>query len=548
MWSTKNITRALKVAASLLGVSKRKLRAEYDENTDILYVNVSRKQRANRRLAFHDNVILVSNGSLLGVSFLDADQRVPRELRFDSKKEWEGLQQNYQITTLMTVDDLPPGSETIEVGRDDSYDIVGKVSGVFTDYLERTRFFLPGVVYGSEVPRFDIEGSDERKGDQYMLRGCSMGGVRQTSGVRTGPFEGWVSAPYVHKRKNKDSETSRLTEWCLNGPQDPVYTRVTARTVESPFERRRIFPHNQQAIQSDVRQQRLDLDFFFVDLPNLSFVVHKVPQECGPQWSRNIGIEYTRDWGIPDESRRELIREVLGFILGRPLLNVGHTMFDQSNDPVEEVSRDPGWPLGRTLVELCQSGDYSPIRIREVGIENVLQKIAPAYLALREDLNLHEALWRYWLAKSFPLGTDIPVLAAAVEGLATSWFKSRTSETKGVYMPKKDFDQLLEDEFRKIYEKLEDLDYAERIMNRLRGAYNMGLNERPQFFFDEINLPIGEIENAAIRSRNKPAHGSSLNYSDEEREKVTKLRLRRSGEVTRVCSPKMAHSFFANQK
>ena len=89
-----------------------------------------------------------------------------------------------------------------------------------------------------------------------------------------------------------------------------------------------------------------------------------------------------------------------------------------------------------------------------------------------------------------------------------AWYKSKKSKTKGTYLPKKEFDKLLEDEFKALEAKLEGVTYGDRILNRMRNTFQMGVNQRFDFFFEEIGLPIGERERKAIKARNHVAHGS----------------------------------------
>jgi hypothetical protein len=76
-------------------------------------------------------------------------------------------------------------------------------------------------------------------------------------------------------------------------------------------------------------------------------------------------------------------------------------------------------------------------------------------------------------------------------------------------MPKKEFTELLADELAAVEAKLLGVEYGDRMSRRIRNAFNMGVNESLEFFFEEIGLPVGEVEWAAIAARNPMAHGSS---------------------------------------
>jgi hypothetical protein len=175
-------------------------------------------------------------------------------------------------------------------------------------------------------------------------------------------------------------------------------------------------------------------------------------------------------------------------------------------------------------VSMCQrEAELSPVEIdayrSEGGIEPLLKQLEPSYLTLQDELRLNEALRCYWLSREVPIGLNLPVLSAGVETLASSWFESSSSKTRGVYMPKRDFDALLSEDLRSAKSKLDSRQYGDRILNRLGNAYNMGANDRLRFFFDEIGLSVKETEWWAIGERNPMAHGhaSIFDKSADER-------------------------------
>jgi hypothetical protein len=113
------------------------------------------------------------------------------------------------------------------------------------------------------------------------------------------------------------------------------------------------------------------------------------------------------------------------------------------------------------------------------------------------------------IADNLPLGSNLPIFANGIEIIASSWFNYKKSITHGTYMPKNEYDELIHNEMNIIHKKLTSNAYKDRIINRISNCYQMGANERLQFFFDEINLAISENENSAIKARNKMIHASS---------------------------------------
>jgi hypothetical protein len=136
----------------------------------------------------------------------------------------------------------------------------------------------------------------------------------------------------------------------------------------------------------------------------LRFLIQVVPQGCGPDWSSNIGIEFRREWGgIPEVGTREAIAEVVGFVAGRRLLNVRHSGFDETGTPVDCVAVSP-W--GHNVRAVCAAYDDPPIQLGDryggpflpedpARMETALAALVPSYLALRDELGLSDAMWRY---------------------------------------------------------------------------------------------------------------------------------------------------------
>ena len=271
----------------------------------------------------------------------------------------------------------------------------------------------------------------------------------------------------------------------------------------------------------DYPKESYSKDYLFIEFKleekPIYFLIHKVPNEYGPDWSHNIGIEYRDEWGIPELKERQKISEIVSFIFGRQLIKIGQTIFDKKGCPLKKIALSPNLAPETNIITLCQVIDLTPIRLNQNSIETPLSKLIPEYLSLREDLNLHEALERYWISQLLPTEAGIIVIAAALELLKTSWYKSPNhSKIKGIYMPKKQYDDLLHADFNAIQEKLEEVyfgentDFSERILKKIKNSYQMGGNEGLNFFFKDIGLPTGEIEKNAIISRNKPAHGHIL--------------------------------------
>lgn len=539
-------TQVLKAVSTLFSVSGRKIHVEFDEESQTFFLRLPKRSGFLKRHPRRHKLILVTDGDMVGVSQLGhpEDANENNGLR-GLDQEWEPLSQGFTVEALKVPNLLPPVAERIGMGRDEFYEVTGEVEGEFHDYHSKRAYFFVGSPQESEQGRvedddkdrfigytpgervrsFDIYGADQSGEITILLKDCVERGVKQTTGVRVGKYVAWVRAEEVERVTNASGDVASLMEWFLNGPSSYVYPRYTARTVEGTFKKRRIFPENEVAILNEPVQQYIKADFAFIQLEDTAFVIQAVPEKIGPRWSRNIGIEYGKEWGrIPDAHEREMFKEIVSFIIGRPLLKVGDTEYDETGSVMKEVSTSPGLPSGYNIISLCQSGDSSPIDFQSKALEETLALLIPRYLRLRDELRLNEALYRYWFAKIHPIGLDLPVFAAAVEGLATSWSKSAKSEIAKQYLSEEEFNKLFEQEVSSFGQKLKTIKFGERVLNRIKGAHRMGSSEQIEHFYTDISLSIGKVEKVAMRSRHAMAHGSSSDYTDQKYNEIVRIR------------------------
>ena len=434
--------------------------------------------------------------------------------------EWEGLQKPWEIDKIDNNKNIFKGSKSIEICRDESYNLKAELIGVPTD--EDKSINISNNEAGQIIPTFNITGSSDQGIIKYELNECIITGISYTTHKEESRFNAPLIIHEVKQIFPNDTKTSWLTEWYLNGSSNIAYfPRVTERKSFLNFERLR------NSIDKDLqkfkggRSGHFSRDFAFIDAGQFQFLITIVPKGFMPNWSTNIGIEYREEFGgIPNKEIRIAISEIVSFFIGRQLLNIGFSSFSNKGEPLEHVVFSP-W--GNNVPHICQTSDNPPCNFKKTdakAFETNLSKISTNYLSLRDELNLNDAIWLYWMAQNNPIGTNLPIFSSAIESLSKSWFKSKRSKTQGVYLPKKEFDELLENDFKTLKKKLKSQKYGDRILNRMKNTFQMGANERIHFFFDEICLPIGDMEDKALRSRNKMAHGHSLKTDKDQRNMI----------------------------
>jgi len=439
--------------------------------------------------------------------------------------EWEFLNEGHRIENPTLPPDLSlPGTATIlELQRADQYSLKATIRGPLNK-----RYTPDDGTPGGLVPSFEIKGTDSE--GIYELTGCLLGGIhcrisRSDISTMDHRFEAKLHVQKIRRVQAKpENSPSWLTEWYLNGVHSPhLFNRSTKRTLKSEYLREReVYGEPEQRFDGGANRS-FSSDYAYVQCPDFEFIVHEVPEGLGPTWSKSIGIEYREYFGrIPDAPEREAVSEIVGFVMGKDLINVGYTIFDESGAPLERCAVQP-WRENR--ISLCQAPALPPIDIPILTnqFETVLQNLVPKYLEVRKDLKLNEALMSYWIGEALPIGINIPIMANGIEILTNAWFKSERSKSKGVYMPSGEFSALIEEEITCIASKLEGSPYKERILRKMQNAINMGSGERIENFFQELGLKMGTLEREAMKARNKMIHSRVPMSGQEELEKVVRL-------------------------
>ena len=203
--------------------------------------------------------------------------------------------------------------------------------------------------------------------------------------------------------------------------------------------------------------------------------------------------------------------EIASFVIGRRLMNIGYSAYGSRGKPIEEVAINP-W--GESIVSVCASADLSPIPIDILPLppddiwrlEQALRQLVPTYLALRNELGLRDALWRYWLCQETAIGIDLPIIAAGVDMISKAWFKK--TKPRMLYISSDELDQLLGEEFTLIIKRLKGVSGGDKVIAHLRNANNWSGTDKILNFLRGLKLPIGSVEIEAIKSRHGMAHGS----------------------------------------
>jgi len=346
-------------------------------------------------------------------------------------------------------------------------------------------------------------------------------------------------------------ETDWLVDWYLNGIDHlGVFAYFTDREFSPTLIRERSHHPREKEGNGDntinltAASNSCERDYFPITYSQWTILVTKVPKNFGPEWSINIGIEYHPDeeGNFPSSEEREALSELIGFFFGKQLVKIGETQFDERGNWISQTSFQK---LFHPYPKKFKEAAVPPIDLfeqwQEGGIGKLIEKYFPMYLQLRSDIHLDDIIWHIWQTDHATLDQQIPTIVLGIEHLAKNWFKSQHSKTAGVYLPKKEYLELIAPEMVTLKEKLSQYDDGEKIIRKINSAFQMSTTDRWVRLFRDLNLEIGDIEGDIFRNRNKFSHGHTLS-SDEEIREAMKLSMAARSLLNRIILRILNHS------
>ncbi len=307
-----------------------------------------------------------------------------------------------------------------------------------------------------------------------------------------------------------DQKVNALSEWFLVQDFDAHMYGSTKRSLQMARKKIRL------GIDPDDASERLigtshSRDYFVLEHPDINCIVARVPKEFIGKGSVGLSIEF-RDDNIKKVNKK-LLDDIIGLLsvlIGGRLYYIGHSKF--SGEALAEAFLDsPDIPLKMPVIlppiEYNLQYDWGNFALQF----NLLFKV---YRELQAKLHLNYAVDSYWIAQTVPVGANLPILAAAIEIISDAYLKL-TGNDQSVYMSQGDYEKLIVEELSSLNEKFSNVPDGAKMLNKIRGAFQKGSNEKLNRFFEILEIPIEKREKEAIKLRNKMTH-SRRDYSVEE--------------------------------
>lgn len=306
--------------------------------------------------------------------------------------------------------------------------------------------------------------------------------------------------------------------WCLNGPKNILFRRYTRRDTEHKAIRQRDDrPAEQHAgrLEFMFPEGYSSLDHCLLNIGGQVIRFCSIPSEYGPLWSKNYVVEIPISPYVQrSDDTNDSVVEALSFVLGKRLIRIGETIYGADNYPIKESANNP-WSIN--LNDECGQPELPPITLStnesRILDESIVSSICEQFYNARKEVHFSDSLSSFWASRTVPAEGSIVFLSMALESLMNAWFKSKKSRSRGKYLSDQEFAPLIKDVLSLAVQRMGDREYKDRILNRIQGSNNVGANERIEFFFQEIGIPLTEFEKDILSRVNHYRHGGSSNAS-----------------------------------
>lgn len=428
--------------------------------------------------------------------------------------EWESLTWPIRVTYVNCepkIDNIPSDA-IFEIYRDGDHKLRGIVTGIreglsTKETIQNSEINSSTTVYGYSIDR-------HRK---YKINDVILGAftVHHTK-FRGQKFEHFSQDVFLNSIEEilVDTESNSLYEYYLSQRLDVFFPRRTSRKQTNNY-----FKNREDQTKEGAEPNFTDnssgwsSDYMKIQTANFDFIIQK-DNDYSPNWADGIIIEYGNDFReIPPVEIRIAVAEVVSFALGTHLLNIGTTELNSDNSV---LCRKASSPWGNDVIIKCRQSAMPPINIfghrnKEI-VENEITTLVNRYLAIYKDLDLSGILWRLWISRMTPIGTNLPILSSALESLASNYLDINSLKYKYSKDEKKRFNSIIDPITLNLETELDGFEFKTRLLNKLKNPYHKGVGETLSEFFNQIGIEDHKktIEYEAIQARNKMAHGNVI--------------------------------------
>lgn len=428
-------------------------------------------------------------------------------MKYSSKLEWEFLQNDINLITYKIINNIPLYSiKSCNLKRGENFEIILDVNcraDTENQSFFDNEFFIDEIIFENYREVIKVK---------YCKIKYKTFSVDENSGYHFVFHVNHIER--IYKNYDLENDVCYIKEWYLNSIHDNlVFTRPTRYNVKQEYIKVRDRTHDIKF--EDEYPPDSSIDHLFLTLNEFNVILQKVPDEFGPYWSNNLGIEYHKEYNIPSADIRRKTSQIASFLLGRNLIKIGETYYNSEWNIIGEIALSSGLSSRLNLKTISNYRDLPAIVFYDGFLDRYnweiqVSEIINSYLNC--DLDLSQIMDNLLISMCVPTEAEIMMIGGCLDELSKKWFESDKSTSHGKIIEAREYNNIISNELFVIKEKLEK--YPE-IYRNIENSYKIGGRKKVDLFLDELKIEIGASEDKARDYRNIPAHGQ--NMSDKTR-------------------------------
>jgi hypothetical protein len=233
--------------------------------------------------------------------------------------------------------------------------------------------------------------------------------------------------------------------------------------------------------------------------------------------AHSLGVKsgYIIYTGVPPDDFRKKIRNCLSFILGRPLIQTGHSIFD-ADWAIVSSEAISSYSMGQEAFNI-HSMPPVPLGMKYQGEldEEVVSPILLSIYNNYDEYKFGHLSWAYWHAICAPVHIAAVHFGACFESLQKSYINNNGKLFRTSLLEKaswKPFRTNMQHALENIEVEKAEKKILENKINSLNQTPQSILTER---FLNTLDINLSELEKSAWKQRNNAAHGNEIEEGGE---------------------------------
>lgn len=215
--------------------------------------------------------------------------------------------------------------------------------------------------------------------------------------------------------------------------------------------------------------------------------------------------------GFIDKEKRDIIRECISYYLGRILILLEETTYNNHDEEISFNAYNPNNTMdGRALKILtCEAKNLkTQLSIDSIKINAMVCKMYKIY----KKYNLQHVLWRYWHANCSALHTKCGEFGLTIEALANIYIENNELCFDNNDIEKNKFNKIKKES---LYSIIDSLDYDNSIKQTIKenissSVNKYGIKKTLELLFEHLEIHMEKKYLISWKSRNDAAHGKII--------------------------------------